>query len=169
MRWSALIPSPVRAFLDTRRGRRLRLLVVRSVREQLDDHCQQLAAAISYHLLFSIFPLAIAGVGIVGLITQSQARRDQVVNSILDRIPLTDGGQQQLHRLVTAVSSNAGTIGLVGVGARALFGERGDGRDPHRAQRGVGRRTGRGRSCVGKIVDLLLVLCVFWRCWRRWA
>src|SRR5689334_11780115 len=115
MRWSALVPGPVRTVLDTRRGRRLRLLVVRSVREQLDDHCQQLAAAISYHLLFSIFPLTIAGVSIVGLITQSRTRRDQVVNGILDRIPLTDAGQQQLHRLVDTVSSNAGTIGLVGV------------------------------------------------------
>lgn len=160
MRWSALVPRPVRALLDTRRGTRLRLLVVRSVREHLDDHCQQLAAAISYHLLFSIFPLAIAGVGIVGLITHSQARRDQVVNGILDRIPLTDSGQQQLHRLVDAVSSNAGTIGLLGV-ALVLYSASG-------VMAAI--RTGlnsawdveQGRPFLrGKAVDLLLVICVF--------
>lgn len=160
MRWSALVPGPVRTVLDTRRGRRLRLLVVRSVREQLDDHCQQLAAAISYHLLFSVFPLTIAGVSIVGLITQSRTRRDQVVNGILDRIPLTDAGQQQLHRLVDTVSSNAGTIGLVGV-ALVLYSASGV-MAAIRTGLNAAWDVEQGRPFLrGKVVDLLLVLCVF--------
>jgi uncharacterized BrkB/YihY/UPF0761 family membrane protein len=50
----------------------VRELVRRSYAEFRDDHCQQMAAAISYHVLFSVFPLAIMAVGIVGLITTDQ-------------------------------------------------------------------------------------------------
>jgi uncharacterized BrkB/YihY/UPF0761 family membrane protein len=44
--------------------RLLPLLAKRSVQEFLDDNCTQMAAAISYYVLFSVFPLLIFLVGI---------------------------------------------------------------------------------------------------------
>jgi len=49
-------------------ARRLRLLVVRSIAEFADDNCTQMAAAISYYVLFSLFPLLIFLVGVLGIV-----------------------------------------------------------------------------------------------------
>ena len=54
-------------------------LVRRSFAEFRADHCPQVAAAISYHVLFSVFPLAILVVGIIGLVTQDPHARGAVV------------------------------------------------------------------------------------------
>jgi membrane protein len=89
-------------------------LLHRALREHLDDHCQQLAAAIAYHLLFSLFPLAIAAAGILGLVTSDPARRNTVINAMLDHVPLNDNGRSQLHDLLTSVNGRAGALGLIG-------------------------------------------------------
>ncbi len=108
-------PPWLRAALDRPRVRRGLLLTRRSVREFSDDHCAQLAAAISYHLLFSIFPLAIAGIGVLGLVTRSAHARDQVVNQVLKFIPLSSNGQSQLHSMLASISGATGALGLLGI------------------------------------------------------
>ncbi len=90
-------------------------LLRRSYHEFREDHCQQMAAAISYHLLFSLFPLAIAAVGVLGLFTSDPAARDRVTQRVVDVVPLTGTGRQQLHDLLGSVSGTAGALGLIGL------------------------------------------------------
>ncbi|MGH3279590.1 MAG: YhjD/YihY/BrkB family envelope integrity protein [Trebonia sp.] len=90
-------------------------LARRSVREFLNDHCQQMAAAISFHVLFSVFPLAIVVLGVVGLVTQGDHARDVVITDILKVVPLSSDGAQQLRSVLTAVSDAGGALGLLGM------------------------------------------------------
>jgi membrane protein len=96
------------------RVRHVLTLLRRSFDEFRKDHCQQLAAAISYHVLFSIFPLAITGVGILGLFMQSDAARNTVVDAVLKVVPLTDAGSKQLHQLLSSIGGGAGAVGILG-------------------------------------------------------
>lgn len=139
------------------RRSRLWLLARRSLREFRDDHCQQMAAAISYHLLFSLFPLAIAAVGAIGLVTRDPNTRDDVVDAVLGVVPLSASGQDKLHTLLTSVSGGSGALGLLGVvgvlwsatGVMAAI----------RTSLNVAWDTDQRRPFVrGKLVDLLLVL-----------
>lgn len=73
-----------------------------------------MAAAMAFHLLFSMFPLAIMAVGIIGLITQTPHARDTVTSAVLEAVPLSSHGKQQLHNLLGSVSGGAGALGLLG-------------------------------------------------------
>ena len=86
-----------------------------SIREYRDDHCPQLAAAISYHLLFSMFPLAIAGVGVLGLVARDADAQAAVAEVVLRVAPLDEDGQRQLRELLTSIGGRAGGIGLLGL------------------------------------------------------
>ncbi len=94
-------------------------LAVRAVSEFFDDGCPQRAASISYYGLFSLFPLAILLVGIFGLVVQEQQARTQVIDFLLDNLPLRKGqGRQDLQQMlddVTAGVSGFGIIGLLGL------------------------------------------------------
>ena len=90
-------------------------LLRRGISEFREDHCPQMAAAIAFHLLFSMFPLAIMAVGITGLITQNPHARDQVTSAVLQVVPLSGHGRQQLRGLLGSVSGGAGALGLLGL------------------------------------------------------
>lgn len=151
---------PVQHLLQAAWLRQGVLLLRRSLQEFFADHCQQMAAAISFHVLFSLFPLAIAAVGVVGLITQDPHTRNAVVTAVLKAVPLSTHGKQQLHDLLTSVSGSAGALGLLGImgviwaasGMMAAI----------RTALNIAWDTGRKRPFIrGKIVDLTLVACVF--------
>ena len=110
-----LVPSWAKSVLARAGQRRVVVLLRRSVREFTDDHCPQLAAAISYHLLFSIFPLAIAAVGVLGLVTHSAHARDSVVSAVTGMVPLSGEGQQQLRTMLESISGTTGALGLLGL------------------------------------------------------
>jgi membrane protein len=116
---SRLAPRRPRAVLRrlSRRPRiaRVALLLRRSVREFREDNCPQLAAAVSYHLLFSIFPLAITAVGALGLVTGSPRTRDSVISHLLTVLPLSADGQDELRTLVNSISGTGGAVGLIGL------------------------------------------------------
>lgn len=80
------------------------------------DNCPQLAAAITYYVIFSLFPLLIFLAGVTGSVLDDAARRD-VVNEVLKVIPLSEGeGRNSVEDAVRAVSgSNARALGLVGL------------------------------------------------------
>ena len=94
---------------------RAMLLVRRAVSEFRADHCPQFAAAISFHLLFSVFPLAITAVGIMGLVTQEPHARDALASAVVKVVPLSRAGREQLRGLLTSVSGGAGALGLLGL------------------------------------------------------
>lgn len=90
-------------------------LAERSLREFFDDHCPTLAAAISYHVLFSIFPLAILLVGIFSLLPTSSSLRHGIVDAAVGAVPLTDSGSLQLRRLLESTSNGIGAVGILGM------------------------------------------------------
>ena len=77
----------------------------RMVRGYSRDNCAQMAAAISYHVLFATVPLAIFAVSLIGLIAGSQEAQQRVTDALSNQfdlstadvsLQLTDAGQQRL-------------------------------------------------------------------------
>jgi membrane protein len=77
------------------------------------DECPQQAAGIAYRVLFSIAPLAIVLVSIFGLVLQDDSVRQDVVNTIVDALPVSVAGRQDVERAVTDIATPASAVGLV--------------------------------------------------------
>jgi membrane protein len=90
-------------------------LVQRSLAEFVDDRCPQLAASITYHVLFSIFPLAIVLTGISGVLLHARGSQQQAVDSIVRNVPLSSSGQEQLRHLLLGATGNLSALGLLGI------------------------------------------------------
>lgn len=92
------------------------------------DQCTQQAAAISYYALFSIVPLAIFFFSIVGFVLTDGDRRAEVVDSIVDALPLSDTeGRDAVQEAVDSISTARGPIAAIGLAttlwtASAMFG-----------------------------------------------
>ncbi len=97
--------------------RRLSVLVYRSVKGFFDDACTQRAAAISYYVLFSLFPLVIFTVGLLGLVLKDQQLQADVVDEIMNNIPLSqDQGRNEVTTALQNVASGrSGAIGVIGL------------------------------------------------------
>lgn len=80
------------------------------------DNCPQLAAAITYYVIFSLFPLLIFIAGIVGLFLDADAQRT-IVNDVLKEIPFDQGnGRETVEKAVGAISGkNAPLFSLIGL------------------------------------------------------
>ena len=109
--------------------RRSRILVFRTVKAFFEDGCSQRAAALSYYVLFSLFPLLIFSVAIIGLFLQDESLQQDLVNEIMDNIPLSqeEGRDDVTQALDNVTSGQSGAIGLVGLiglawSGSALFG-----------------------------------------------
>lgn len=90
-------------------------LVRRSLAEFRADRCPQLAAAISYHVLFSIFPLAIVVAGVASIVLNSTGSRHDAVDTIVRAVPLSGSGQNDFRSLLLGATGNLSAIGLVGL------------------------------------------------------
>ena len=90
-------------------------LAQRSVAEFLDDHCPQLAASISYHVLFSLFPLAIVFAGIFGIVVHATGVQADVVDAIVRNLPLDPEGRKRLRDLLEGATGNLSALGLLGL------------------------------------------------------
>jgi membrane protein len=87
----------------------------RSIAEFLDDHCAQYAASIAYHVLFSLFPLAIVLAGVFGIVVQATATQASVVDTIVGYVPLSASGDAQLRHLLEGATGNLSALGLLGI------------------------------------------------------
>ena len=93
-----------------------RLLVRRTLSEYSEDHCPQLAASISYYVLFSVFPLAILAVSVAGLVLTDDSVRASVVDDLFDILPLSDDeGREDLESAVDSVATGLSAIGLISI------------------------------------------------------
>lgn len=77
------------------------------------DQCPQQAAGIAYRALFSIAPLAIVLVSIFGLVLQDDSVRQDVVNTIVDALPVSAVGRHDVEDAITAIATPASAAGLL--------------------------------------------------------
>jgi membrane protein len=92
-----------------------RRLVQRSLAEFADDHCSQLAASIAYHVLFSIFPLAMVLAGVSGIVLNATGSRGRTVDTIVGNVPLSSDGRDQLRHMLLGATGSLSALGLIGV------------------------------------------------------
>jgi membrane protein len=77
------------------------------------DGCSQHAAGIAYRVLFSTAPLAIVLVSIFGLVLQDDSVRRDVVNTIVDALPVSKAGRKDVEDALTAIATPASAVGLL--------------------------------------------------------
>lgn len=141
-----------------RGGRHARQLGERSVADFFADDGPQAAAAVSYFTIFSLFPLAIITVAVYGFFLGGEEARQQVIDFVLDRVPLQEAqGARDLRRALSAVTGNATAFGVVGIiglvfSASGLMGA-------IRGALNAAWETSDARPpLIGKLLDILLVL-----------
>lgn len=83
------------------------------------DRCATLSAAIAYYTIFSLFPMALVGVSLLGFFVGDASARDRVVDGIASVITLGDAGEQALSDTLKGVNSAKGWIGLIGLATAA--------------------------------------------------
>jgi membrane protein len=94
-------------------AKKLARVVPDAVQRFYADHCPQQAAGIAYRVLFSIAPLAIVLVSVFGLVLQNDSIRHDVVNAIVDALPVSVAGRKDVENAITAIATPASAAGLV--------------------------------------------------------
>lgn len=105
------MPRPTEAWPLVKR------LVPRTVGEFVSDACPHLAASIAFRVLFALFPLAIVVTAVFGLTSAAVGFRPDVIDAIVDQVPLTDDGRRRLRGLLeeTGGIEAVGIVGLAGL------------------------------------------------------
>jgi membrane protein len=98
-------------------ARRSSVLIYRAGKAFFADNCSQRAAALSYYVLFSLFPLLIFSVGILGLVIKDSQLQDDIVDEVMQSIPLSqDEGRADVTDALKAVTRDqSGAIGIFGL------------------------------------------------------
>jgi len=94
-------------------AKKLARVIAEALERFFADQCPTLAAGIAYRVLFSIAPLAIVLVSIFGLVLQDDSIRHDVVNAIVDVLPVTATGKRQVEDAITGIATPASAAGLV--------------------------------------------------------
>lgn len=91
------------------------------------DNCTQQAAAITYYVLFALVPLAIVLIAVLGLFLDGEDVRENVVDWVLEVIPLSDfEGRVSVTEVVESIQNLSTTFAIVGLvfavwGSLAVF------------------------------------------------
>ncbi len=138
-------------------ARRVGAVTFESIDRFFADQCGQHAAGIAYRVLFSIAPLAIVLVSIFGLVLQNDGIRNDVVNTIVDALPVSVAGRRDVEGAITAIAAPASAVGLVSllVFAWAATGMMASIRAGLEAALGT---SGSRPMARGKLVDLMLIV-----------
>jgi membrane protein len=96
--------------------RRAVILLYRTLKGFSDRGDGQMAASISYYVLLSIFPLLILSVGILGIFLRDAALQQDLVDAVLDNIPLSqDEGRTDVTEALRDVAGDSGrAVGVLG-------------------------------------------------------
>ena len=120
------------------------------------DRCPQYAASIAYRVLFSLFPLTIVLVSIFGLILQNDELRQDVIDELIDILPVSEQGQTDVEQSIEGIASPLSAIGLISLVA-LLWGASGM-MASIRIGLEAALKVDRGRPAVhAKLVDFILV------------
>jgi membrane protein len=97
--------------LDAARG--VGRALPRALEDLFRDRCPQYAAAIAFHVLFSLFPLTILLVSIFGLVLTDDQLRERVVDELLDVLPASEAGERDVERSIEEIATPLSAIGLI--------------------------------------------------------
>lgn len=79
-----------------------------------DHRCSRMAAAISYYVLFSIVPLAIFVISVFGFVLSDEARREDLVDQVLEQLPLTQTeGRADVRDVLEGVQGISGQAAVI--------------------------------------------------------
>jgi membrane protein len=96
-----------------RAGRRVLGVLATAVDRYFADGCPQHAAAISYRVLFSIVPLAIVVVAVLGVLLGNREVHDAVVDTVVRALPPSVASRDDVAGAITGIASPSGLVGLV--------------------------------------------------------
>lgn len=100
--------------LDPTDPPRFALLVLRDAANRFQRHrCTTAAAAIAFHVLFSIFPMLLLVAGIVGSRLRDPEVRAEITQGLLTALPLDPDAADQVDRLLLTASGNLAAIGIL--------------------------------------------------------
>ena len=83
------------------------------------NNCPYIAAGIAYWSLFSIFPLSLAAVSLLGYVISTPESQEQMVERIIEQIPVS---ADYVLNLVERVAEARGALSLVAVGGLLVSG-----------------------------------------------
>ncbi len=93
------------------------MVLKRSGKDFFEDNCPQMAAAISYYVLFSIFPLLIFLISVLGNFLRNDNFRNKLIDLIVQFIPIA--GSQDDNLIISVLhqisSKSNGAIGIFGL------------------------------------------------------
>ncbi len=75
----------------------------------------QIAAAISYHVLFAVVPLFILLGTIFGLLLRDDERRQEVTEQLIDRFPLSPEAGVDIERILSDIPTPLSVIGVLSI------------------------------------------------------
>jgi membrane protein len=95
----------------------LKTLLIRAGKDYHKDNCATLAASIAYYSFFSIFPLMLLLLSIVGAFLSNPDLKDQIIDSIISMIPAASSSDTNtLVKTLNEVASGAGgVVNFVGI------------------------------------------------------
>jgi len=85
----------------------------RAIEDLFRDRCPQYAASISFHVLFSLFPLTIVLVSVFGLVLQDDELRQRVIDELVGVLPVSEKGQANVKNSIEGIASPLSAIGLI--------------------------------------------------------
>jgi membrane protein len=137
--------------------RKLARVLPQALQRYFADRCPQHAAGISYRVLFSIAPLAIVLVSIFGLVLQNEGVRKDVIDTIVDALPVSVAGRKDVEDAITEIATPASAAGLISLAvfAWAATGMMAAIRAGLEAAMGV---LARRPLAHGKLIDLILIV-----------
>ena len=99
-------------------------LVIRTIKELGDDDATHMAAGVAYYVLFSLFPLLLGIIAIIGVASQSAETRRRILEWTSDNFP--GAGDLISDNIVASIeaSGSLGAISIVGLiwAGSAIFG-----------------------------------------------
>jgi membrane protein len=85
----------------------------RAFEDMFTDRCTQYAAAIAFRVLFSLFPLIIALVSVFGLVLQDDQLRQDVIDELIEALPVSESGQQDVQQSIEQIATPLSALGLI--------------------------------------------------------
>lgn len=99
---------------------RLLILLSETYREFNMDNASQLAAAVSYSLLFSLFPFALAIISISGFVIESSSFQQELINGLAAIVPTARNLIASALREVAGAREVTGILAIIGLIYSAL-------------------------------------------------